>query len=171
MRKLLFVVAAALVLAPPSASANARGATITTQMISPASAARYVYTLTGSVNAVANGNVVSVWTPFAARLVDLIVYQQTAGTGGTSFTVDVKTAGGTSLLATLPVQTLASGADKLADAKGALALPSGWTRPVIKTDGAEVVTKGQRLVISTVETGSYSGHPLFQVTLVYEPLR
>lgn len=168
MRKLLVVAALAL---PLYAAANVRPSTVTTRMISPASAARYVYTLTGSANAVANGNIVSVWVPFAGRLVDLIVYQQTAGVGGTSFTVDVKTAGGTSLLATLPVLTLASGADKLTDVKGGLTLPSGWTRPVIKTDGTEVVTKGQRLVISTVETGSYSGHPLFQVTLVYEPLQ
>jgi alpha-beta hydrolase superfamily lysophospholipase len=130
---------------------------------------RYVAVATGTLTAVANGAVSSVWVPWAGRIVDAIVYQQGAGTGGTSLTVDLKTTGGTSLLATLPVLTLASGADKLTDASGALALPSGWTRHVLKTDATVTVTKGQRIAISTVETGTYSPHPAFQVVLYIEP--
>lgn len=145
-----------------------RPAMVNTRMISPASSARYVYFASGSLTSTANGALVSVLAPVNGRLVDMLVYQQAAGTVGTSFTVDVKTVGGTSLLSTLPVLTVASGADKVTDAKGAVALPSGWTRPVVKVDGGEVVTKGQRLLISTVETGAYGTHATFFVALWYE---
>lgn len=120
---------------------------------------------------VASGLVINAVYPHSApaRLVDVILYQVGAGVGGTSYTFDVKNAAGTSLLTTLAAVTLASGADKVTDAKGEIALPSGWTRPVLKTDTTVDVTKGTKLRIETVETGTYSTHATFIAVLIFEP--
>lgn len=135
--------------------------------------ARY-FTITTPIQTVAAGAPIAnllASAPADGRLVDVIVYQISAGTGGTSFTVDVKHPSGTSMLSTLPVITLASGADKVTDASGRLALPSGWTRPVVKTTADAQVTRGQRIQLATVETGTYSAHPTIFVALVIEPNR
>lgn len=171
MRKTL----AAIVLSLLALSARAQGvqsSLISTGRISPSSPARYVYLATASVTATATGTVVKLVYPYSApgRLVDVIHYQNGAGTGGTSYTLDVKV-GATSLLSTLGVVTLASGADKITDAKAEVALPAGWTRPVIKSTSEAVVMKGAVILINTTETGTYSPHPTFMVELVFEPLQ
>lgn len=166
MRRLLLLAA----LLPAVALANVKRSAVTTQGISPASAARYFTVApTSTYTTVVNGAVGNLYVPHAARLVDVILYQAAAGTTGTSYTIDV-TSGGTSMLTTLPVITRASGVDILTDAKGALSLPGGWTRPVIKTDATAVVTKGARLVVNSVETGGYGTHASVMVILVFEPL-
>lgn len=161
----------ALALIPSLALANVQRDIVTTAKISPSSPARYVFWQSWCT-AAANGTTCHASYPYpgGARVVDLIVYQHAAGAGGTSFTVDVKN-GATSLLSTLPVVTFASGADKVTDARGNLALPAGWTRPVLKTDSTITVAQGTKLSIATVETGTYSPHPSFLVTLVFEPLQ
>lgn len=145
---------------------------VNTPAISPGSPAHYVPMSSPLFLTAANGVTARFVYPFAggARLVDMLVHQADAGVGGTSYTVDVKNVAGTSLLATLPVSTLASGASKGTDAKGDVALPSGWTRPVLKTDATVTVAKGDRLNVSTVETGTYSTHATVVVVLVFEPL-
>jgi hypothetical protein len=170
MKKLLL----ALALAAFASDAAALGVvppTVSTGGLSRSSPAHYVVVTTVNFPSVANGNLGHFIYPFSgsATLVDVIVYQASAGVGGTSFTVDIKNAAGTSLFTTLPVITLASGADKLADAKAELALPSGWTRQVLKTDATVTLTKGQRFTISTVETGTYSTHAQIVFSFIFEP--
>jgi hypothetical protein len=114
--------------------------------------ARYVYPLTGG-----------------GRLVDVIVYQVSAGSVGTSWSVDVRNAAGTSVLSAVSVATQASGASQVTDALGNVALPSGWTRPAIKTDTTPNVTKGGFLDVYLTEVGSYSSHPVAMVVLVFQP--
>jgi hypothetical protein len=156
-----------------SAHAGVVSSTVTTSKISRASPAHYVV-LSSLSSAVAAGvAVVRVVYPHAApaRLVDVIMYQLTAGVGGTSWTCDIQNSASASLLSTVGVATLASGAAKVTDANGSLSLPSGWTRPVIKTDGSEVVTEGTYLQVFTTETGSYSTHVTAVFALVFEPLQ
>lgn len=143
---------------------------ISSLRISRASPARYVaYSIPISAT-VANGTIHRWCYPFSApaRLVDIVLEQVSAVVGGTSFTVDVKNAATTSLLTTLSVSTLASGNFKTVDAKGELALPSGWTRPVLKTDSTVDIVKGGHVDIATVETGTYSTHATISVTLIFE---
>jgi hypothetical protein len=165
----LLVLAAAV--SPTVASSSVASSSVSTSRISRASPARYVFLETVQFATTASGNVSRLIYPYGspARLVDVIVYQVAAGTGGTSYTVDVKNSAGTSLLATLSVSTLASGPHKSVDAKGELALPSGWTRPALKTDSTVDVIKGQVFDVTTVETGTYSPHATTIVALVFEP--
>jgi hypothetical protein len=144
---------------------------IGTAQISRLSPAHWVAVPLIQQSSVASGLVINAIYPHSApaRLVDVIHYQVGAGVGGTSYTLDVKNAAGTSLLTTLSVATLASGADKVTDARGEIALPAGWTRPVLKTDTTVDVTKGTKLRIETVETGTFSTHPTFIVVLIFEP--
>jgi|GEM_PF-7088387 len=145
--------------------------TINTARISAASPARYVEHRPAAFTVVASASISGFVYPYAggARLVDVIVYQVAAGTVGTSWVLDLKTVAGTSLFTTLPVMTLASGANQMTDTKGEIALPSGWTRGVLKTDSTVTVTKGQVLNYSTVETGSYTVHPTAYAVFVFEP--
>jgi hypothetical protein len=157
----------------PAALAQGVAGPVTTGRISRQSPAHYVSIQT-QITTVGNGSYVGrvVW-PYSspARLVDVIVNQTSAGTGGTSFTLDVRNAAATSLLSTVATVTLASGAETITDAAGKLALPSGWTRPVLKADSTAGVVKGDVLRIFTAETGVYSPHPFFVATLVFEPLQ
>jgi hypothetical protein len=104
-----------------------------------------------------------------ARLVDAIVYQVSAGTTGTSWTLNVRNAAGASVLTTTATITQAAGASIVVDAKAQIAAVAGCTRPVIKTDGTEAITKGGFLDIYTTESGSYSPHPVGVVVLVFQP--
>lgn len=168
MRKLLL----SLALLPALAAAQGvdRGI-VTTSKISTEAPARYVFVqIPGAALTAANSIVSAVYVPWAGRVVDIIVYQAGAGVGGTSYTVDLKTVGGTSLLSTLAVVTLASGVGAVTDARGLVALPAGWTRPVVKTTSDAVVTRGQRLNIHTVETGTYGTHANVMVTVVIDPV-
>jgi hypothetical protein len=128
-----------------------------------------VYLQTPIVTVANNTQIVRVVSPISGRLVDVIVYQNAAGTGGTSWTCDVVNAAAASMLSTVATVTLASGAGTKTDARGEIALPAGWTRPVIKTDSTPVVTKGATLNIHTAETGTYSPHPGAIVVLVLQP--
>jgi hypothetical protein len=118
-----------------------------------------------------NSTLASLVYPFAAgaRLVDVIVYQWTAGVGGTSWTATVRNSAGTALLSTLSVLTLAAGAAIGVDAKAEMSLPAGCTRPVLKTDTTVDVSKGSYIDILTSETGSYSTHASARFVLVFEP--
>jgi hypothetical protein len=117
-----------------------------------------------NLTSVASGDLASFYCPTGGRIVDLIVYQLTPGTGGTSVSLDIRTAasGGGSGLTTPAVVSLASGSDQKTDALGDLSLPTGWTRPVVGL----AVTKGQRLFIRGVETGTYGTHPIVQLTVI-----
>lgn len=165
MRRILFLFA----FVPGLALANADRGVVTTNKISTKTPARY-YVYTHPQLLAANGSAVaSTVYPFArARLVDVIVYQAGAGVGGTSVTVNVRDNAGTSLLATNATITLAAGNHVGVDAKAEMALPAGCTRPVVKTDGGEVVTKGTYVDIYTTEVGAYSTHPSLRVVLVFE---
>ena len=167
--KVLFVALSLLV----CQSAIAQGivpSAINSARISARSPARYVVISPRYFTTVASG-IGERWVmPFSGRLVDIIINQANAGVGGTSFTLDVQNESSTSLLSTLPLQTLASGANQKTDIRGELALPSGWTRGVVKTDGTATVTKGTRLSLATVETGTYGTHATIVVALVFEPL-
>lgn len=167
----LFVVLLVALLAAP-VSANVSREVVTTSKISTASPARYV-TLYTNVFTTAATQIASRWLyPFtSARLVDVVVEQLTAGVGGTSVNVAVRKNTGTDMLATNAVITLAAGAAQETDARGALALPAGCTRPAVKSDGSEAIVKGDALYIYITETGSYSTHPTYLVTLVFEPLQ
>jgi hypothetical protein len=133
--------------------------------------ARYVH-FQWQGSTAATGTVINHVYPYpgGARLVDVIVHQNSVGVGGTSVAVDVKNVSAVTLLTTPLALTLASGANTVTDARGNLALPSGWTRPVIKTDATATVAEGARIQIATTETGTYSSHPVVVVTLVFEPL-
>jgi hypothetical protein len=136
-----------------------------------AGASQYVYFATPYFNT-ANGSPVARFTyPYVAgaRLVDVLVYQVTAGTGGTSWSATVRNTTGTGMLSTLPVATLASGASVGTDAKGELSLPSGWTRPVIKVDATPNVAKGDFFDVYVTEVGTYSPHAIGLVVLVFQP--
>lgn len=162
-----------LLLAPALALGNADRRVVTTSKISTASPARYVEYSTG-VLTLAHGAVIGRYVypfPGGARLVNVIVYQHSAGTVGTSWTANVRNAATTSLLATTMTATLASGAAQVSDARGDIALPSGWTRAVIKTDGTATIAQGAMLDVHITETGSYSAHPMGLVVLVFEPLQ
>jgi hypothetical protein len=164
---------AVLALCAFASSAAAQGIVgpITTGRISRSTAARYVFWVPPWFT-VANGSTPARFVyPYAAgaRLVDVLVYQVAAGTVGTSWTLNVRNAAGTSLLTTTATLTLASGANQTTDAKGAVALPSGWTRPVLKTDATVDIAKGGFLDIYTTETGAYTVHPTGVVVLVFEP--
>lgn len=149
--------------------------TINTSRISTRSPARYVSIHLPYVSANANGipsGMRAIYPgPGSGKLVNVIIHQTGEGTGGTSYTIDLKTVAGTSLFSTLPVQTQASGANQYTDTRGAIALPSGWTRGVLKTDTTTTVGEGERLNLWTVETGTYSVHPIIMATLVFEPLQ
>lgn len=142
-----------------------------TARIARASPAHWVY-YSFQAASTANGSVGGRFAyPFAggARLVDVTISQVAAGVGGTSFTFDVQNSGATSLFSTLPVITLASGVAK-SDTKTEIALPGGWTRGVLKTDTTTVVSKGDYLSFTTLETGTYSTHSTFVFVLVFEPI-
>ena len=127
--------------------------------------------LTGTLSAVMLG----AW-PFRqqgmanAKIVDVIISQATAGTAGTSWTVNVKK-NGTTVLATNGVMALASGANAKVDAKAeAGAVPSGATRPVLKTDGTVLLTKGDVVSWDLTVSGTYTGAaPQVCVTVVIDP--
>lgn len=137
----------------------------------PKAPAKYVVVEAQNLATVANGVIARLAVPSTGRFVDAIVHQAVQGVGGTSYTIDIKDSGGTSLFATLPVQTLASGTNKFTDVKGEIALPSGWTRGVLAAAAMTPVTKGDRLNVSTVETGTYSTHATISVLLIFEALQ
>lgn len=150
-----------------------RPSTINTSRISRASPARYVTLSTREV-AGQNGAIVAYafyGAPASARLVDVVIYQLAAGTTGTSIAVDVRTSAGTSMLTAAGVMTLAAGANQKTDARGDIALPSGWTRPAVKTDATALVTEGSVIQVYTTETGVYGSHPTILVALIFEPIQ
>jgi hypothetical protein len=172
MKKLVSIAVALLLLLPLAATAQSIKPGLTgTRQISPASPARYVY-FQAYVTSVASGTLTSFVYPYpgGARLVDVVVSQVAAGTGGTSVAVDAKNAAVVSLLTTPLSATLASGANVVTDARGNLSLPSGWTRPVIKTDATPVVAQGASIQLVVTETGAYTVHPVLSVTFVFDPL-
>lgn len=144
---------------------------VTTPHISPSTASRYVYfTVTSQTS---NGSSISPYFVYPSgcggRLVDIVIQQRTAGTTGTSWTLDLRNKDATSLFVTAATGTQASGNYQSVDAKGEVDLPSGWTRPVIKTDSTVSITKGTSLYLYVTESGSYGTHPTLIVTLVFDP--
>lgn len=103
-----------------------------------------------------------------SRIVDIIVSQSLAGVGGTSFTVNVLK-NGVTVLSTLGVVTLASGANQSTDVKGELALPAGWTRMVLKTDSTILLKKGDNIEIQLVITGTYSTAAQIAIAVIVDP--
>lgn len=168
MRKLLFLVMFVPALAFGQAAVPP---TVSSLKISTASPARYITVYSASIAVVANGNASSVFVPWAGTLVDVVFYQGAAGSGGTSYTVDIQKVDGASLLSTLGTIPQSTSADQRIDAKGELAAITGWTRPVIKTDGTGVLTKGTKLFIKTIESGTYTVHASLMVALYFEPPR
>lgn len=164
-------IAALACLFPALANAGIERTPVKTSSFAATTASRYVYH-TASVG-VLNGSSVSPFYVYpmkcGARLVDVLVYQRTAGGGGTSWGLDIRNVSGTSLLTTTGVITLASGAGTVTDAKGELSLPNGWTRPALKTDSTVDVAKGDLLYVYTTEVGSFSTHPTAVVTFVFDP--
>lgn len=164
------VVALSLLICPSAMAQGILPSTVNSSRISARSPARYVVISPRYFATVASGLGERWIMPFSGRLVDIVINQASAGVGGTSFTLDVQNESSTSLLSTLPVQTVASGANQKTDVRGELALPSGWTRGVVKTDGTATITKGTRLSLVTVETGTYSTHATIVVALIFDPL-
>jgi hypothetical protein len=139
--------------------------------LSASTPAHYVHLHTSALT-VANGSTLfRVVYPYAsgARLVDLIIYQNSVGADGTSVSVDLRLADASSVLSALGVFTLASGANTVTDAKANIALPGGWTRPVLKTDTTVDISKGESVGVFTTETGVYTAHPTMYAVLVFEP--
>lgn len=168
MRRSIILVA--LLLPSLAAAQGVSRGTVTTQKIDPRTAARYII-WTPPAWTVANASYPATWVaPFNCRLVDVVVAQRTAGTVGTSWSLDVRLADGTtSMLSVVPVATLASGASKTTDVRGDLTLPAGWTRPVVKTDATPDLAKGAVVHLYTTETGAYTVHPGASVALIFEP--
>lgn len=171
MRSLLLVgVLFAVPVVPLAQSASSP--VITTQRLSSRSPARYVTLVSGNMT-MGNPSVPWRWVyPFkgTATLHDVVVNQVVAGTGGTSTTVAVRKNGSVDMLATNATVPLSAGALAVLDMRGELALPSGATRPVAKTDGSETITKGDVIYVYSTESGTYSPHATFVVTLVLRSL-
>lgn len=169
MKKLLFAVA---LIFPVLAIAGAKPSNITTAALGASSPSRYKELCRASYAVSNNGTTQYVWPYGRARLVDIVIHQQGAGTVGTSWSVQVRKILGTytTMLSTTSTALQSSGATAatVIDAKGDMALPVGWTRPVIKTDGSEIVAKGDYLDVLTTESGSYSVHPTAMVCIVFE---
>ena len=132
---------------------------IKTRNIDPKSAARYTDSihyhgalpaLSGTSNAVGLGvwpysqiskdQAFSLTLPSFAKVVDVIISQPYAGTGGTSYTINILK-NGTTMLTTNGAITQAAAAGAV-DAKGELANVAGYTRPVLKTDSTVLLKKG-----------------------------
>jgi hypothetical protein len=174
-RLLLLSLALAAVLGPLTALGQVDRGIVTTGKISTAAPARY-FAVQSNQFTVANGLAAWRWVyPFAtpARLVDMVVYQVSAGTvgaGAPAWYVSPRDSVPTNLLTTTTKATQASGANLAIDAKGVLAIPAGWTRPVLKTDASVIFTKGKYVEIYVSETDTYTAHPTGIVALVFEPL-
>jgi hypothetical protein len=170
MRLFRWTVAALCIAVTSHAAAQVTRGVVTTSKISTASPARYYVYASPQVVASASTVIASTVYPFGggAKLVDVIAYQLTAGTTGTSWTINVRNAAGTSLLTTNATIPLSAGASAGIDVKGEMTC-SGCTRPVIKTDGTADVAKGGYVDIQLTESGSYGTHPSVRVVLVFEP--
>lgn len=104
-----------------------------------------------------------------AKIVDVIVGQSTAGTAGTSWSVAIKK-NTTAICSTAPVLALASGANAAMDCKGDLALPTGATRGMLKTDGSILIKKGDVIQYDLTVTGTYTGAaPQVYVGIIIDP--
>jgi hypothetical protein len=173
VKKMIAVLA---VLMPLFAYAGASRDVVTTSKIASYNPSRYwVHTASGLMG---NSSVISYYvyphdTP--ARLVDVVFTQTSAGVGGTSWTLNAQDLAGTSMFTTNVTGTLASGIGTAAapitvDSKGVLALPTGWTRPVLKTDSSVIFTKGRSFRIFATESGTYSTHAFVNFVFIFEPL-
>lgn len=128
---------------------------------------QYPFSTTASIS---GGNVATL--PAGMRLVDVVVYQNAAGTGGTSWVATPKR-NTTALVSTAGGFTLAAGATKVTNSSpsplGVLSLPSGGTRPVIAkaasasgtitvsasiTDGQSVTVAGRTYTARTAPTNA-----------------
>ncbi len=148
--------------------------------VDPSSALRYINltwegalpALTGALNGILIGVYLFKQTLAAgvgARVVDIVVAQALAGTAGTSWSAAVKK-NGTAIYSTAPVLALASGAYAAVDSKAELALPTGATRGVLKTDSTILIKKGDVLSWDLTVTGTYTGAaPYCSVSLVIDP--
>jgi hypothetical protein len=107
-------------------------------------------------------------TPWV-KIVDVIVYQAFAGVGGTSQTLNVFK-NGTTIFATNPVVSLAGGANSAADSAGVIALPSGYTRPVLTATTANLLLKKGDVLTFTVPTvtGAYTTAPNLSFVIVID---
>ena len=112
------------------------------------------YTFSGSTASI-SGAPVGVLPQANMRLVDVQISQASAGVGGTSWTATPKR-NGTALVSTPGGFTLAAGATKATNVSGspfgAIALPTGGTRPVIskQASATQTVTVGADLAADDV---------------------
>lgn len=152
--------------------------------IDPASANRYVYlemtfqqtaavTAWGvgcwpvSQNVKTQAGVPSTGLATLGKVVDVIVYQANVGVGGTSVTCNILK-NGTTIFTTNPVMALASGVTAI-DTKGELAVPTGATRGVLKTDSTVLCKKGDVFALTTTVSGTYTGAPALGIVVVIDP--
>jgi len=152
--------------------------------IDPASAVRYVYLemtfqQTAAVTAWGVGcwpvsqavrtqsGVASTALQTLGKVVDVIIYQAAVGVGGTSVTCNILK-NGTTIFTTNGVIALASGVAAI-DAKGELAVPTGATRPVLKTDSTVLCKKGDVFALTTTVTGTYTTAPNLGIIVVVDP--
>lgn len=105
--------------------------------------------------------------PTYSKVVDVILYQTNVGAGGTSVAANVLK-NGTTIFTTNPVIALASGVASI-DIKGELAVPTGATRGVLKTDATVSVKKGDVFGVTTTVTGTYTTAPSLGIIIVVDP--
>lgn len=163
---------------------------IKSRNIDPASPARYVELagpMTATTAAIVNAQPVFVWhmparypvnlnqlqsaaaqvsTP-GAKIVDVLFYQSFVGVGGTSQALTILK-NGTTIFTTAPVIALASGAAAI-DTAGVLAVPTGATRGVLKTDTTILLKKGDILSFTLAVTGTYTTAPNVSFVVVVDP--
>lgn len=158
-RSLTALLGAALLLAFAPAPTFAAGTT--SQFFHSKSPLRYFpCTYTFSTTASVTAAQVCVLPPGGAILRDVVVYQNAAGTGGTSWTAAPKRAT-VALTSTNGGFTLAAGASKVTNAAlskmGALTNPTGGTRPVLSGDVAATGTVTITAGISAGQTVTVQG--------------
>lgn len=107
--------------------------------------------------------------PLSGKIVDIIIGQSYAGVGGTSYTVTLAK-NGTAVCSTNAVVALAGGANAATDALGALTVPTGWTRPVLKTDSTIWVKKGDVLSLTTTVSGTYTTSANLSLIVLIDPV-
>lgn len=96
--------------------------------------------------------------PCDGELVDVVVSQGLAGTGGTSWAAGVTKRNGTNMLATNPSITLAAGANVKGDVRRKIPNTTGVTRAVLHaTRSNRRVARGDSILVTITPTGTYTG--------------
>lgn len=154
--------------------------------LDPASALRYV-DITETPNLPANATVsnlaLGIWmftlkspfrqgtkNPAYAKIIDVLIWQTTAGVAGTSVSVNILKNNSTSIWGTQPVIALAGGANTGFDTLGELTLPTGATRGIFTTTAANLIlAKGDELTLTTTTVGAYTTAPGLGICIVLDP--